>query len=161
MAGLALAIVGLLAPAPAAADWTSNTCTSCHGTPPDIASSVPNAGGACGGANFTLGLGETFMDSQAQFTSHVNTRGTACSVGAMSGLSGADATSVYTYLLNVRNGFIGSFSPSWVDTEVGSSRDDSVSFTGPQLSRRRDGLLRLRVRRLLDLPGRAPRGRCR
>ena len=33
------------------------------------------------------------------------------------------------YLLNVRNGFIGSFSPSWVDTEVGSSRDDSVSFT--------------------------------
>ncbi len=128
MAGLALVIGGLLAPAPAVADWSSSGCSGCHGTPPDIANSVANAPGACPAPNFTLGLGEAFMANQPAFQAHVNSRGTSCSVAEMSGLAGAETTSIYNYLVNVRDGSIGNFTPSFADTAVGSFRDDSVSF---------------------------------
>src|SRR5580765_41716 len=130
MVGLALAICGLLAPAPAVADWSSNTCKGCHGgTPPNVANTVVDATSPCTVKDTTFGLGESFMNSQALFQSHVNSQGTACSVGVMAGLSGTEATDIYNYLVNVRDGFIGSFAPTFADTAVGSSRDAAVSFT--------------------------------
>ncbi len=130
MAGLALAICGLLAPAPAAADWSTNTCKSCHGgTPPNVANTVVDATSPCTVKDTTFGLGESFMNSQALFQAHVNSQGTACSVGVMTSLTGTETTDIYNYLVNVRDGFIGSFAPTFADTAVGSSRDAAVSFT--------------------------------
>jgi len=130
MAGLALAICGLLAPAPAAADWSTNTCKSCHGgTPPNVANMVVDATSPCTVKDTTFGLGESFMNSQALFQAHVNSQGTACSVGVMTSLTGTETTDIYNYLVNVRDGFIGSFAPTFADTAVGSTRDAAVSFT--------------------------------
>lgn len=123
-AGLVAALV-LLGSGPAAAQaWVTATCSSCHGAPPSIAASV-----ADNSASFVIGLGEAWMASAADLRTRVQAAGASQGVAAMQNISVGDANEVYAYFLQLRDGAVGSFAPSFSTTAVGSSSTSAVSFT--------------------------------
>ena len=93
--GLALAICGLLAPAPAAAGLEFEYLQRCHrGRLRTLPIPVPDSGPGCAAPNTTFGLGESFMNSQALFQAHANAqaRSTVCNVSVDENSRGAEAT---------------------------------------------------------------------
>ena len=106
--------------------WISNTCgPSCHGSPPSVLASVVNGSGS-----LTLGLGESFMNSAVDLRTRVNAAGASAGVPVMTNLTQADANSVHAYLLQVRDGAVSNFAPTFSSTAVNAtSTSPSFNFT--------------------------------
>ncbi len=123
-AGL-LAVLALLAWAPASAQtWVTATCSGCHGTPPSIATSVADNSGS-----FVLGLGEAWMSSASALRTRVQAAGASQGVAAMQNITVGEADDVYAYFLQLRDGAVSAFSPSFGSTAVSTTSTDSFSFT--------------------------------
>lgn len=121
-----LAFVGLFACVVAHAQvptfWGS--CTGCHSTPPNIASTGTSAIGSS-----VYGLSESWMGSDALLKSRVNQAGVAQGNTVMTNLSLTDAGAVWNYLVQMRDGVVSSPAVAFANTVVLETRTSSFSFT--------------------------------
>lgn len=129
--------VALLTPlwmaSPAHAQTFPAACISCHSAPPAIATSV-----ADGSGSLTYGIGESWMTSSSTLRTRVQAAGASQGSLTMQNISVADADSVWSYLVALRDAVVSTPSPSFPSTAAGSTSTSSFSFT---IANRRDHAL--------------------
>lgn len=123
-AAVLLALLTTLCVSVARAQTFPLTCISCHGGLPGP-SGPPSIAISTGPGSFVFGLSESWMNSAFALRTRVNNAG----VSGMPTITDTEASSIWNYLVDLRDAVVSTPSPAFSDTPLGFTSTNSFAFT--------------------------------